>query len=66
MKKKKVRKVAIKPKRKRVVWFEEYSCGCISNIKRVKSELLGYCATHGNCVRNTFKDYVLYERDADS
>jgi len=29
-------------------WFEEYKCGCVSEIVRTKKELLGYCKSHGD------------------
>lgn len=32
-------------------WIEEYSCGCSSSVHK-KSELLGYCALHGNPRKN--------------
>lgn len=28
-------------------WFEEYRCGCVSEITRFKKDLLGYCSRHG-------------------
>lgn len=29
-------------------WFEEYTCGCVSEIVSNKDNLLGYCGKHGN------------------
>jgi hypothetical protein len=29
-------------------WFEDYSCGCVSESVERKRDLLGYCAVHGN------------------
>jgi hypothetical protein len=28
-------------------WFEDYTCGCVSDIVRFKKDLLGYCGQHG-------------------
>jgi hypothetical protein len=28
-------------------YFEEYECGCVSNLRPSKRDLLGYCAIHG-------------------
>ena len=35
-------------------WFEEYRCGCVSEIVRFKKELVGYCGTHGDNRRAIF------------
>ena len=40
-------------------YFEEYRCGCVSEIVRSKKALLGYCGTHGDdsrCVFPVFND----------
>lgn len=44
------------PARKRVEWFEEYSCGCVSEIVHSRRELLRYCAKHGNDRRGLFRN----------
>ena len=30
------------------VWFEDYGCGCVSPYRHLKSQLIGYCGTHGS------------------
>lgn len=37
-------------------WFEEYGCGCMSNVVRRKADLLGYCGKHGDSRRNLYRD----------
>lgn len=37
-------------------YFEEYTCGCVSNNAKTRSDLLGYCAVHGNDRRKVFID----------
>lgn len=32
---------------RRMKYFEEYRCGCVSESVRRKKDLLGYCAKHG-------------------
>lgn len=29
-------------------WFEEYKCGCVSEVVKTKRELEGYCGKHGS------------------
>lgn len=29
-------------------WWEEYRCGCVSELVPRKRDLLGYCGTHGD------------------
>lgn len=36
-------------------YFEEYSCGCVSEIVRRKRDLTGYCGTHGNDRRHVHR-----------
>ena len=36
-------------------WFEEYACGCVSEIVKLKIDLPGYCGTHGADRRGTFR-----------
>ena len=46
-------------------WTEEFSCGCTHSTRK-KRDLVGYCARHGNDVRNLYKEWrgtmVLIER----
>ena len=35
-------------------WFEEYSCGCVSDVVRTKRELVGYCGKHGSNRRHVY------------
>ena len=44
-------------KPKIVGWFEEYKCGCVSEIVKVKKDLLGYCYKHGDSVRHVHPIY---------
>ncbi len=37
-------------------WFEEYRCGCISDVTRVRRDLPGYCPKHGDNRRGMFRD----------
>lgn len=32
----------------RLKWFEDYSCGCVSQVVERKKDLPGYCEKHGN------------------
>jgi hypothetical protein len=43
------------PPGKRRGWFEEYTCGCVSPIVRLKRELLGYCPKHGHSRRHVHR-----------
>ena len=36
-------------------WWEEYPCGCVSDIVRLKRELVGYCPKHGGDRRHTHR-----------
>jgi len=38
-------------------YFEEYRCGCVSETKRRKRDLLGYCSQHGENRRQIFPDF---------
>jgi len=38
-------------------WFEEYRCGCVSEIVRRKKDLLGYCEHHGDKRRGVFRKF---------
>lgn len=45
----------MKPKRLKITgWFEEYGCGCVSEMARFKKDLLGYCGQHGDNRRSVF------------
>lgn len=35
-------------------YFEDYECGCTSELVRYKKDLLGYCADHGSDRRNVW------------
>lgn len=37
-------------------WYEEYRCGCVSPLARVKRDLLGYCPRHGNTTARVYKE----------
>lgn len=37
-------------------WWEEYRCGCVSKTEKWKKDLLGYCATHGDCTRSVIPE----------
>lgn len=39
----------------KIGWFEEYGCGCVSEVVKLKKELIGYCAKHGNDRRQVFR-----------
>lgn len=39
---------------KLIGWFEEYSCGCVSDIVKRKKDLIGYCGIHGNDRRRIY------------
>lgn len=53
---KKKRVVTEKPP-KRIGWFEEYACGCVSETVKTKRDLVGYCGTHGDDRRHVHPDY---------
>lgn len=36
-------------------YFEEYSCGCVSEVVRRKRDLVGYCGKHGNNKRHVHR-----------
>lgn len=36
-------------------YFEEYGCGCVSEVVRYKRDLLGYCGKHGNNRRHVHR-----------
>jgi hypothetical protein len=40
-------------------FFEEYTCGCVSDTSKRQKDLLGYCATHGADRRRVFKHWAL-------
>ena len=54
----------------RARWFEEYTCGCVSEDVPRKSDLPGYCGTHGGDRRGVFRASdevaVQVERDGPS
>lgn len=35
-------------------WFEEYRCGCVSEIVKTTKDLLGYCGKHGDDRRRIY------------
>lgn len=37
-------------------YFEDYACGCVSEIVRYKKDLLGYCGQHGDSRRYVWPD----------
>ena len=39
---------------KRIGWFEEYRCGCVSETAMTRKDLLGYCGKHGDDRRQIF------------
>lgn len=43
------------PKESKRGWFEEYECGCVSEIVRLKRDLLGYCGQHGGSRRHVHR-----------
>lgn len=51
--------MSIKPKIYLVGWFEEYKCGCVSDVVKIKKDLSGFCPKHGNDVK---KIYPYYKR----
>ncbi|MDF3052609.1 MAG: hypothetical protein K0S19_714 [Geminicoccaceae bacterium] len=38
-----------------VGWFEEYGCGCVSEVVSRKADLPGYCGRHGDDRRGVFR-----------
>jgi len=38
-------------------WFEDYRCGCVSDLCDCKSDLLGFCAIHGADRRGVYKEW---------
>jgi hypothetical protein len=62
---KKQQETARRPKRRverpvrlrRIGWFEEYHCGCVSDTERFKKDLLGYCGKHGDNRRRAYPEY---------
>lgn len=36
-------------------WFDEYRCGCVSEVVRFKRELTGYCGKHGDNRRHVYR-----------
>lgn len=36
-------------------WFEEYRCGCVSEVVKRKRDLLGYCGKHGEDRRHVHR-----------
>ena len=43
-------------------WFEEYRCGCVSEIVDRKKDLLGYCGLHGEDRRHIHPVFPAVER----
>lgn len=41
-----------------VGFFEEYICGCVSDTKKRRSDLLGYCAIHGTDPRHVYEHKI--------
>lgn len=39
-------------------WWEEYRCGCVSDVVDRKRDLLGYCPQHGEGRRHAHRDYT--------
>lgn len=35
-------------------WWEEYKCGCLSDVVARKADLLGYCPVHGYDARRVW------------
>ena len=44
---------SIKP----IGWWEEYKCGCVSEIVKRKKDLPGYCGKHGEDARHKHPDF---------
>lgn len=42
---------------KRIGWWEEYNCGCVSETVKRKKALGGYCPKHGDDRRHVHPDY---------
>jgi len=52
---------------KPIGWFEEYACGCVSEIVKYKKDLIGYCPDHGDDRRNIYPDFgERYSLSADA
>src|SRR4051812_13931549 len=41
-----------------VGWFEEYRCGCVSDVVKRKKDLPGCCGAHGDNWRGRFKSAI--------
>lgn len=41
---------------RRIGWWEEYHCGCVSETVKLKRNLLGYCGTHGDNRRRAYAE----------
>jgi hypothetical protein len=37
-------------------WYEEYRCGCVSELVNRKSDLCGYCPKHGDNRSHVYKE----------
>ncbi len=46
---------AIEAQLLKTLWFEEYKCGCVSNVVSKKKDLPGYCPKHGSDMTHVFK-----------
>lgn len=46
------------PPQKIVGWWEDYKCGCVSEVVRRKRDLLGYCGKHGADRRYCFPSFA--------
>ena len=42
---------------KRIGWWEEYRCGCVSETVKHKKDLTGYCKHHGDDRRRIYPEY---------
>lgn len=44
-------------------YFEEYGCGCVSEVVRYKRELLGYCGKHGHGRRHVHRVHPCLDKE---
>ncbi len=49
-----------------VGYFEDYRCGCVSEVVKRKRDLLGYCSTHGEDRRQIWPEIEWEDNNDES
>ena len=42
--------------KRNIAYWEDYACGCVSEVVWDKKKLLGYCGTHGDKRRHVYAE----------